>query len=229
MATNAFLSPEHFDIGQKLLGWAKDFLMADDPRIKRPYGTNVVCPFVEASVKANAFYMVFHNEINGEDPEAIVDLLLQYISPFQIHAPYRDSEQVNKALLIVFPRIPEKYFWVLDAVHQLAKDKMVEAGLMINQSHPKCKTAAIYNPDFTTVSVSPYPLMAMRMMAVHDILFLGAKEQWFLHFHSRFGARFAKPGVVGPLNKHLEPLYKAAREKYLGDGSPSSSDAPAKK
>src|SRR5947209_495276 len=102
MAINAFISPEHLEIGRKLLGWARDFLMSDNPLVKRPYGSNTVCPFVGPSLAANAFYMVFHNEINGEDPEAIVDLLLQYISPFQIHGPYRNQEQVNKALLLVF-------------------------------------------------------------------------------------------------------------------------------
>jgi hypothetical protein len=222
MASNAFLSPEHVRIAQELTDWAREFLMAENEKIKRPYGGQTVCPFVEASVEKNAFYMVFHNEINGEDAEPIVDLLLEYISPFQIHAPYRDVEQVNKALLIVFPRIPERHYWVLDAVHQLTKDRMVESGLMINQSHSKCKTAAIHNPDWNGVSVSPYPMMAMRMMAVHDILFLGSKEQWFLHYHSRFGHHFDRPQLLGKHNQHLAPLYAAAKSKFL----PSTDDAP---
>jgi hypothetical protein len=226
MPNKAFISPEQIVIGQSLLKWAREFLMAEDARVKRPYGGDTVCPFVKASIDSNAFYMVFHNEINGEDPEAIVDLLLEYISPFQIHGPYRENEQVNKALLIVFPRIPAEHYWVLDSVHQLTKDKMVEAGLMINQSHPKCRTPAIHNPEWTSVSVAPYPLMAMRMMAVHDILFLGSKKQWFLRYHSRFGNRFDRPELLG-VNRHLAPLYAKAKAKYLSIAKIKAETKPA--
>jgi heptaprenyl diphosphate synthase len=59
---------------------------------------------------------------------------------------------------------------------------------MIGQFHPECAEPAARNPAFR-VSRSPVPLVAIRFMAVHDILFLGEQANWFAQYHRRFGAR----------------------------------------
>jgi len=43
--------------------------MREHETVNRPYPPQTICPFVEASIKANCFYMVFHNEIMDQMPQ----------------------------------------------------------------------------------------------------------------------------------------------------------------
>ncbi|MCF2437133.1 hypothetical protein LV779_36065 [Streptomyces thinghirensis] len=61
------------------------------------------------------------------------------------------------------------------------------AGLMIAQFHEKCEEKAARNPAFE-VSHAPVPMMAVRSMAIHDVLFLADRREWFEEYASRFGA-----------------------------------------
>lgn len=204
-------------MAQRLLRWAHDYLMQDHPQIARPYAPNTVCPYVAPSIKNDAFFFAFHREINGEAPEPILRLLARYAERLRAHRPYRDSEQVHKALLVVFPKLDQKRHGVLDVVHRLAKDSMVEKGLMIGQFHPHCRTPAAHNPAWKDVSACPIALIAMRFMAVHDLVFLAERKHWFLSYHERFGDRFANPDSLGPHKAHLAPLYEAAKRRFLQD------------
>jgi hypothetical protein len=210
------ISPEEIEIGAQLLKWADTYLMSEEEKIRRPYRPQTVCPFVEASVRNNALFMAFHSEIAGDEVEPIVRLLADYIKPFVIVRNDKGVDHSNKALLVVFPRLISKNYRSLDVVHELSKDKMVENGLMIGQFHPDCRTSAIHNSAWRGVSVAPYPLIAMRHMVVHDILFLRHRRNWFLHYHSRYGAKYECPNVLGALSAHLVPVYNEAKNKFLG-------------
>jgi hypothetical protein len=217
MLSRAFISREEIAIGCKLLAWAENYLMGNEEKIMRPYGPRTVCPFAEASVRKNALYMVFHSELTGEDIEPILSLLVDYINPFIVQDSTK--EKSHKALLAVFPRIGPEHYGSLDRVHELIKDRMVANGLMCGQFHPQCRTPAIHNPAWRDVSVPPYPLIAIRHMVVHDILFLHDKKQWFLHYHLRYGAKYDRPGALGGRNAHLVPIYNKAKCKFLCVGS----------
>jgi hypothetical protein len=217
MLSRAFVSKEEIEIGFTLLSWAEAYLMGNEDKIMRPYGSRTVCPFAEASVRKNALFMAFHSELTGEDIEPIRNLLLGYIDPFI--AQNAKKEQSHKALLAVFPRIRPEHYGSLDRVHELIKDRMVENGLMCGQFHPQCRTPAIHNPAWRDVSVAPYPLIAIRHMVVHDILFLREREHWFLHYHQRYGAKYDRPGAFGGRNAHLVTIYNEAKRKFLAVAS----------
>ena len=153
--------------------------MKEHEEIRRPYPPQTVCPFVRASMKANCLYMVFHNEFDGQDALAIADQILEYVKPFKQAPPISPYEQTLKALLIVFPNIEDRLMTVLDDCHRMIKPKMVELGLMVGQFHPKCYERPIHNPQWNAVSRSPVPLMALRHMVIHDIMFLGDNEATF--------------------------------------------------
>jgi hypothetical protein len=88
--------------------------------------------------------------------------------------------------------------------------------LMIGQFHPQCGTPAIHNASWRGVSVAPYPLIAVRHMVVHDILFLRSQKNWFLHYSRRFGARYERANDLGAHNCHLSQAYNEARNKFIG-------------
>jgi hypothetical protein len=213
--SRTLISPEELEIGAQLLKWANTYLMGEEERIKRPYRPRTVCPFVEYYLRNNSLFMTFHSEITGEEVEPIVKLLLDYINPFIVGRDNKGVDYGNKALLVVFPRLISTNYHSLDVVQEVSKDKMVENGLMIGQFHPECRTSAIHNSAWRGVSVAPYPLIAMRHMVVHDILFLRDRRNWFLHYHSRYGAKYERPEILGALSAHLVPVYNEAKNKFL--------------
>ena len=215
MHTHTFVSPGDVKTARRVLAWARSYLTRQNERINRPYPPKTVCPFVEASIKTNYFYMVFHNEVNGRDLAAIADLILGYTSPFKEAHPLTHAEQTLKALLIVFPNIEEHFLTVLDECHQLIRPKMVNLGLMIGQFHPKCGERAIHNLQWNAISRSPVPLVAMRHMVIHDIMFLQDNKEAFRVYDSKFGIRFAKRSTsLPPYQKHLIAYYERAKSNY---------------
>jgi hypothetical protein len=211
----AYLSPKTLQIAHELLEWAKQYLMAENPNIKRPYNGQIVCPFVESSIQNDFFYFVFHTGI-GANERLIEEMMLDYLDDFPRLEPFDLGRKLMKALLVVFPDIPKEQTNILDVVHRNIKNKFVEAGLMIGQFHPKCKEKSIHNQGFLA-SLSPYPLIAIRNMAPHDIIFLDDPEhpEWFSTYNLRFGERFKEPDKLDVHEMPLLPYYVKARNRYV--------------
>jgi len=191
--------------------------MREHESVNRPYPPQTVCPFVEAAIRANCLFMVFHNDFDGRCPTAIADQILKYVGPFKQAPPFAPNEQMLKALLIVFPNIEEEFLNVLDVCHEMIKPKMVNLALMVGQFHSKCETWGIHNREWNAISKSPVPLMAMRHMVIHDIMFLGDNEGWFRAYDASFGARFAERGkFLSAYQKHLFTYYERAKAKHGG-------------
>ena len=219
MSIHTFVSPDDVTNGGKVLAWAKNYLTKEHASLNRPYHTKTVCPYVEASLKANSFYMVFHDEFNGRDARAIADQILNYALPFKEAPPTLPNEQILKTLLIVFPKIEPKFFEVLDECHQKIKPKMVKLGLMVGQFHPRCRERAIHNQQWNSISTSPVPLMAMRHMTLHDIMFLGDNRQMFREYDSKFGFNFAGHSkLLYGHQKRFLAYYERAKTKFSTSG-----------
>lgn len=207
------LTPRNLEIANELMAWARGYLMAKHDQMKRPSGSQVVCPFVRASVNNNSLFLEFYDEVAEAKPDWIEQIVLASVPRFLRLSPHGDNDRSTKALLMVFPNLSEDQAPALDAVHASVKTEFVEHGLMIGQFHPRCEERCIYNPAFK-VSVSKYPLMAVRHMALHDILFLGSDAHWFYNYDLRFGHRFARPETIENHNQHLLRYYEEARRRF---------------
>jgi hypothetical protein len=205
-------TPRDVEVATSILTWARDVLAVENPEVGRPHGNQVVCPFVAGSIEADALRLYFHNEVNGFSEEQVESVLLSYIPLFRTIPPFDDAHRINKALLVVFPNIDKRHLGVLDISHSLLKSKFVGAGLMIGQFHPQCKEEGIWNPKFRP-SISPYPLMAIRHMALHDIIFLRNSADWFAAYNVRFGDRF-KPSQLDQDARPFADLYYRALGQY---------------
>jgi arylformamidase len=93
---------------------------------------------------------------------------------------------------------------------------------MIGQFHDRCDERAAHNPDFR-VSHSPVPLAAIRRMAVHDVLFLRERREWFEGYVARFGRRY-RTDTQG-LDAQYVSLYHQARARF-GMIAPGAEPAP---
>ena len=62
---------------------------------------------------------------------------------------------------------------------------------------------------------SPFPLIAMRQMALHDILFLQDNESWFAAYDLRFGARFREQEKLEDFERPMLDLYRKTKARLL--------------
>lgn len=208
------ISPKHLQIGTELLQWARDYLMSENPNIKRPRGNQVVCPFVKSAVDNESFYFEFHDEVFGITAKSIEEVMYDAKERFKRLGPFSENDKYKKALLVVFPKLPEKQTPVLDIAHSNIKTTFVRDGLMVGQFHKNCDERGVYNRAFK-VSISPYPLIAIRHMAVHDIIFVGNVPEWFAIYNVLFGHLFNEPQSIDDYNKHLIDYYLAARARFV--------------
>jgi heptaprenyl diphosphate synthase len=58
-------------------------------------------------------------------------------------------------------------------------------------------------------------MMAIRYMALHDILFLGDNESWFASYDQRFASRFKEPEKLDDFEKPLVDIYKRAKDRFV--------------
>jgi heptaprenyl diphosphate synthase len=173
-----------------------------------------ICPFAQAVLDENALYMEFHREVNGKSADLIESIVLGCREPFKKTTPFNEKDRLKKALLIIFPEIPASETCVLDIVHANIKSACVHDGLMVAQCHMRCDGRSVHNPALK-VYTSPYPLIAMRHMALHDILFLQDNESWFASYDLRFGARFREPEKLEDFERPLLDTYRRAKARLL--------------
>ncbi|MEA2572987.1 MAG: hypothetical protein QOH93_285 [Chloroflexia bacterium] len=209
----SFLSPTELQLANDILVWAKESLASENENLKRPRGNQVVCPFVGPSIENDSFYFTFHPEVTQHAEHLIEEIMIGYIPEFLRLWPFEPSDKLKKALLVVFPNVPDKQTRVLDQAHTNIKSRFVEAGLMVGQFHKNCDVPSVYNRTLL-VSRSPIPLMAIRQMAIHDILFLGENEDWFQAYNVQYGHKFNDPDKLESFNAHLLEYYVRAKARF---------------
>lgn len=206
------LSPEMLKISNEILEWAENYLAQDNEHIKRPKGSQAICPFVKPAIDNNTFYFAFHPEVNGLGEMHLEQIMLDYIEVFKKTGPFRSGDMYKKTLLVVFPHVNKDESYILDVVHKNIKDEYVKNDLMVGQFHPNCDERGVYNRAFR-VSTAPYCLYSIRQMALHDILFLKEKKEWFLVYNAKFGQKFKK-GDLDDNTSHLEDYYLRAKRLF---------------
>jgi len=211
---NAFLSPRYLKIANEIMEWSQSYLMAPHEQMQRPGKNQAVCPYVEGAISNDSYYLAFHPEVNGQRDEPIQRIMFEYIDLFKETPPFEPSEQLRKALMVIFPDIPPERTYVLDIAHTKIKSKFLQAGLMVGQFHQNCDERSVHNRGFH-VSLSPYPLIAMRHMAIHDIIFLKDNEEWFKIYNNRYGDLFREPNKLSDYTRPLVGPYLDAKGKYL--------------
>jgi heptaprenyl diphosphate synthase len=190
------LTPRQLKIATELQDWSFQYLVSDNPNIQRPApSSQATCPFVAGSLENNSYYMAFHPEINGQNEQLIEQIMLGYIEQFIALQPTEPSKLLLKALLVVFPELSKGDAHILDIVHPRIKANFVKEGLMVGQFHPNCNERGIHNRAYR-VSVSPYPLIAMRHMALHDIVLQRSIWRQVPRAGKSQGLRKAAPGLL---------------------------------
>jgi heptaprenyl diphosphate synthase len=193
-------------VARAAIDWLTEWVTSVQPEIGR---SGPVCPFVEPSIRANSlrFDVVSLDETPSRD--AIVALVRQMVAWFH-KGPWVNRNRTLHGLVVAIDDLAEEEGKFLDEAQSHVKPELAGIGLMLGQFHKNCADAAARNPDFL-VGRSPVPLLAMRHMAFHDVLFLGGDAACFAAYDARFGARHRTSAKLDPV---LVAAYQAAQAKW---------------
>lgn len=174
--------------------WLTSYLCSADSRVGR---SGAVCPFVAPALRADTLRL----ELWPVDPTAgvggLVSLVRDMVAAFE-GAHWASRNRTLHALVVVLDGLPMDRLGITDEAQQQVKHELAAKGLMLGQFHPQCEERAARNPSFR-VSRSPMPMLALRHMAVHDVLFLDGDSRSFAAYDQRYGRRYDKGSVPDPL------------------------------
>ncbi|MGW0191374.1 DUF6875 domain-containing protein [Streptomyces sp. NPDC003362] len=194
-----------------VLHWMGGYLTRPHPELGRP---GAVCPFVEPALRAGT---VRTRTVRGITPDRAREELHALVDGLAGELDTTDWAHSNRTLhtaVAVLPDLPRPLWRLLDETQAELKPALARRGLMLGQFHPDCPEPAARNPRFR-VSRSPLPLLAMRRMALHDVLFLHRDPALFAEYRRRFGDRYARGAAVDPL---FRQVYEEA-EQAMSEGS----------
>ncbi len=178
--------------------WIDSYVTKPHPEIGR---RGAVCPFVPGMLRTGGI-AVEVCDADGTDEGEVEDVIRAAIPELQA-MPYKP---LSKSLVVLFPAIPADRGAVIDRVQARVKTHVVGEGLMAGNFHPYSTEPAARNPDFPA-NRSPMPLLVLRYMAVHDVVFLARQREWFAQYRARFGAEYAAGRVR---DAYLRERYEAA-------------------
>ncbi|MFF0456610.1 DUF6875 domain-containing protein [Nocardia africana] len=176
-----------------------------------------VCPFVLPSLRSGSLSVRVHRWRGSDGVEAMLGLIDRIVAEFARGARGPQLPRLQ-ALVVVVTGLNESAWWLIDEGHRRAKGAVVDRGYMLGQFHPHCAEPAAHNPLFP-VNRAPYPLFAIRKMALHDLLFLHDDPVWFDRYQERFAHKFTDGTHV---DEYLRDLFRATTDRY----SPSEGIMP---
>jgi hypothetical protein len=173
--------------------WLTDFLCEPHPEVGRD---GPVCPFVEPAMRAGTLHITV-DRLRAPDHDALAAVVTDMVRRIPgLRETHRN--RTLHAIVVVLPLLTEAYWGLLDRVQDTVKPDLAENGFMLGQFHPHCAEPAARNHAFQ-VARSPVPMLALRYMAFHDILFLHGDARCFAAYQRRFGERYRRSASLDPL------------------------------
>ncbi|MFI6582229.1 DUF6875 domain-containing protein [Embleya sp. NPDC050493] len=187
---------------RELHAWLGDYIARPHAELGRD---GPVCPFVEPSLRADSLIAVGHRWEGPPHLPRMVRMIEDATRMFR-SIDWKVRNPQLHALVVLVTDLPEDGWWLIDEGHRATKDRAVAEGLMLGQFHPDCRAPAARNPLFP-VNRAPWPMIAIRNMAFHDILFLHDHPGWFANYRARYSRYYDGGARIDP---RFASLYASA-------------------
>lgn len=195
------------ELHARITQWLHGYVAKPHPELGRD---GPVCPFVQPSLRDRGLDITVSCAGSKPSAESLERIIRRLLRAFQ-RRPWHGTNPQLHALVTVIADLTEEQLPLLDRAHAAVKFEAVGQGLMIGQFHSRCEEPAARNPSFA-VSVSPVPLIAVRRMALHDILFLHGRADWFEEYVIRFGHRYRRSAK--PVDSIFAALFDRAMRTF---------------
>lgn len=185
-------------------GWLKNYLGEPHPELGR---TGEICPFIKTSMRRNRVTHRTYPQLKHIDERTLGDVLMyEGMRLSRSLDRENDADFELSAVCILFPNLEESSFDAMHAAHTRSKSLLMRGGIMVSVFYPGYERPALYNPNFHLYQ-SPYPIAAVRPMAIRDLAFVDYNEEAFSEYRRRFGAKYRAgkvPNKFGWVDKYTE-------------------------
>jgi len=195
---------------QACAAWMEDYLGQPHAELGR---NGEICPYIKAAMrKAHVSYRCYDGATTLTGREIGEIFLLECLALERLLDP-KDEDADLTAICVLFPRLREADFPRMAEAHARAKGALMSRGVMLAVFYPGYEKQALYNPAFKLYQ-SPFPVAALRPMAVRDIAFLEYNREAFDEYRRRFGEDFAA-GKVSNKFGHVD-RFRDAEKRFPG-------------
>jgi len=188
--------------------WMEDYLGQPHAELGR---NGEICPYIKAAIRKDHVGYRCYDAVTAITAREIADIFVRECVALERLVDPRDDDADLTALCVLFPRMRPADFPHMAQAHQLAKGLLMSRGIMLAVFYPGYEKQALYNPDFKLYQ-SPYPVAALRPMAIRDIAFLEYNREAFGEYRRRFAPQFAA-GTVSNKFGHVD-RYREAEKRF---------------
>ena len=184
--------PSQDETSQMVWEWMSSYVARPHPELGR---RGPVCPYVGQALAAVGVELTSCRFGEEQDLERMKLAIGEGMERFRELSRAAGASGPS-ALVVTFPDLREENRHLVDEAHLACKTEAVSEGVMLGQFHPSCDAPAVHNPAFA-VNRSPVPLIVVRAMSSHDVLFLDSDPVWMGHYRAameRDGLADAGPG-----------------------------------
>lgn len=186
--------------------WLAEFVLQPHPALGRQ---GPVCPFLGPAARQGSLVFTERKIGMPATRELLANELLDCARSFD-ELEWPGPNRRLDAMIALFPELTDAEAAYLHHAHNEIKEGLLHRDIMMSPFHPGCHDRAARNDDLFTFR-SPVPMVAIRRLAFHDILFLYQERERFLHYARRFGKRFRRPAALDPV---LVERYRDAVELH---------------
>jgi len=170
---------------EELIGiknWISEFLCSPHPSLGREGN---VCPFTREAINKNTIYFSLEKSFYL-DQEIEIKRISSQIRLFKTLTV--DNHDEYKVIINAYPYLDKSEYIKIELIQNKLKPLFVEENLMIGQFYPGCKEKGLWNDRFFPLD-SPISLLAIRNMAITDIVFLMSTNSFLDKYLQVFGKR----------------------------------------
>lgn len=153
-----------------VIAWIRNFVAKPHTLLGRP---GAVCPFMARALASGSIYF---KTIHVEHSQNLDELIKEHAEIFLNTAPTQGKARLNKAIVLVFPDLPDADAKeMIERTQSRLKPYFVERGLMLGEFHRNHPGEAIHNKAFRPLQ-SPVPLLVVRHLVPSDLIFLNRQS-----------------------------------------------------
>jgi heptaprenyl diphosphate synthase len=180
------VGPAQLDAIQQCTAWLNDYIGKPHPELGR---NGDICPFVRTALRKQRMTFVVLDQFTTPDVDKIRARVMYEAWRLARHLDESDRFAELTTTNLLFPGLKDSAAAVVHTVHQVCKTNLMRKGIMVAAFYPGYDKPAIYNDRFQLYQ-SPFPVVVVRPMALHDILFLDRNREAFIEYHRRFAQRY---------------------------------------
>jgi len=190
------------------IDWLENYIGQPHEQLGR---SGDICPFVRTALKRDKMDFLVFPHITKASTQTISNIFISEGLKLLKHLNPSDTEMELTTTNIVFPNMDKNNAPVLHDAHTYSKRFLTSRGVMLAVFYEGYQRPGIYNPDFKLYQ-SPFPIAAIRPMALHDIIFLELNEEGFREYWSRYKNRYHQKKV--PEKYGYYERFEAAEKRF---------------